>query len=313
MQEISAAHQRWCERLSQAWGHDPLPILDWLTGQQPAPLHHLLWLTREQEEDTSLRLQEATAEWLASPPDLPYTSGAAVTALLLAGMLEAKEHFDALRKDLRARWQATPEAAAGEADLGTRICGPHSAYRPIDIQASKWARKFPPPAPADWEHWQRHILSHPDHGIAAPGMSRHGWATEFDIGRIDNQAFAPSGPLHLHFRYLQESAWRRGFFRPFKGLDDLPWAWREACQVKHGSCIVVVEERWHWSYYPLAQAFWWLINQHWEAYLAHLRAAMTHHFPPPTPMALDRRISWIWHHLDVLHHGISLRFEGLSP
>ncbi len=72
-----------------------------------------------------------------------------------------------------------------------------------------------------------------------PGSSRHHWGTEVDLNAFNNDWFA-SGKGRQLYRWLQQNAARFGFCQPYtaKGGD--------------GRSSGYNEEKWHWSYLPLA-------------------------------------------------------------
>ena len=78
---------------------------------------------------------------------------------------------------------------------------------------------------------------------AAPALSRHHWGTEFDILGLNPRLFEEGAQLYEAWRWLDGQALEYGFFQPF-GPD------AQTQQFAH------MEERWHWSYYPIAQAIW---------------------------------------------------------
>lgn len=71
-----------------------------------------------------------------------------------------------------------------------------------------------------------------------PGTSRHHWGTDFDINKLNN-SYYNSGNGALVFRWLKKNGNRFGFCQPY------------TAGRKHG----YKEERWHWSYMPLAKIF----------------------------------------------------------
>lgn len=87
-----------------------------------------------------------------------------------------------------------------------------------------------------------------------PGASRHHWGTEIDIayrrwcGRrcFDNSAFR-RGPGARLYRWLVANAPRFGFCQPYRGSP------RERARGRYGHGHA--EERWHWSYAPLARRY----------------------------------------------------------
>lgn len=74
-----------------------------------------------------------------------------------------------------------------------------------------------------------------------PGTSRHHWGTDFDINNLSNNYFETGEGKRL-YQWMQENAGKYGFFQPYTGYNK----YRDAGYR---------EEKWHWSYYPLAQRF----------------------------------------------------------
>ncbi len=74
-----------------------------------------------------------------------------------------------------------------------------------------------------------------------PGTSRHHWGTDFDLNAFTN-AYFESGKGLKEFQWLQAHASAYGFARPYtaKG-ESRPYGYEE--------------EKWHWSYLPLAQQY----------------------------------------------------------
>lgn len=84
---------------------------------------------------------------------------------------------------------------------------------------------------------QREVLT----ASSAPGISRHHWGTEFDLFGLNPRHFVPKQRLHDEYVWMKDHALDHGFFQPFLGNDVLgPYTY--------------IEERWHWSYYPIANA-----------------------------------------------------------
>ena len=83
---------------------------------------------------------------------------------------------------------------------------------------------------------------------SAPGVSRHHTGTDFDIGRkgakgekdLTAEAWTGSGDFADAYRWLAPNAATYGFIQPF--------------DTKGGYGTGYTTERWHWSYYPIAQA-----------------------------------------------------------
>jgi hypothetical protein len=79
---------------------------------------------------------------------------------------------------------------------------------------------------------------------AAPGISRHHAGTDFDIGQTDKdltpEAWTGTGRFGDAYRWLAKNASAYGFVQPF--------------DTKGGYGKGYLTERWHWSYFPIAQA-----------------------------------------------------------
>lgn len=73
-----------------------------------------------------------------------------------------------------------------------------------------------------------------------PGTSRHHWGTDIDINSIDTAYFeTPEGIMV--YEWLTKNAYRYGFCQPFDAKDKRRKGYEE--------------EKWHWSYMPLAEPF----------------------------------------------------------
>ncbi|MDX9724629.1 MAG: hypothetical protein RBU37_28025, partial [Myxococcota bacterium] len=97
----------------------------------------------------------------------------------------------------------------------------------------------------------------------------------------------------------------------------------KSIQDKYGDGFVaIVEERWHWSYYPVAQAFWELLNRHWDTdferktdelgnivteeplYEARLKNSLKN------KVKKEEHRSWVENNLRMLHEGINTKLTG---
>lgn len=106
---------------------------------------------------------------------------------------------------------------------------------------------------------QREILT----ASSAPGISRHHWGTEFDLYGLNPRRFMEERELHDEYVWMSQNALTHGFFQPFTGPEMLG---------EH----TYIEERWHWSYYPVAQALVSYIEEHPERYESALDALWEH-------------------------------------
>ncbi len=71
-----------------------------------------------------------------------------------------------------------------------------------------------------------------------PGTSRHHWGSDFDINILTNEYYRSGGGKRL-YDWLQTNGGRFGFCQPYTA----------------GRTSGYNEERWHWSYLPLARRF----------------------------------------------------------
>lgn len=82
-----------------------------------------------------------------------------------------------------------------------------------------------------------------------PGTSRHHWGTDFDLNSLEPSYFESGEGLRI-YQWLCANAGTYGFIQPFSPIGDERLSGYQ-------------EERWHWSYRPLAepylQAYLWLI------------------------------------------------------
>ncbi len=75
-----------------------------------------------------------------------------------------------------------------------------------------------------------------------PGTSRHHWGTDIDLNNLNNSHFAEGEGLKT-YTWLTKHAHTFGFFQPYTN--------RVATNRHYG----YNEEKWHWSYYPIAQPY----------------------------------------------------------
>jgi LAS superfamily LD-carboxypeptidase LdcB len=81
----------------------------------------------------------------------------------------------------------------------------------------------------------RHVLRY----RAMPGTSRHHWGTDIDLNNFNPSYFETAEGKKM-YQWLLENASSFGFYQPYTALDEnRPFGYQE--------------EKWHWSYKPLAQ------------------------------------------------------------
>ncbi len=121
-----------------------------------------------------------------------------------------------------------------------------SATRNFETQKGIWERKWSDEA-ATSNPVERagKILQY----SSMPGTSRHHWGTDVDLNSLDNNFFASGQGLKI-YNWLTAHAHRFGFCQPYTD--------------KAGGRTGYEEEKWHWSYTPLA-------NQFLQQYLATVK------------------------------------------
>ena len=97
----------------------------------------------------------------------------------------------------------------------------------------------------------REILS----ASSAPGLSRHHWGTEFDLFSLSPRSFEKPAKRHDEYQWMQRNALGFGFFQSYRNHTG-----------------TYMEERWHWSYYPIAQALTRFASNHREEVERRLHA-----------------------------------------
>ena len=141
------------------------------------------------------------------------------------GMYLHQETFEAFKKMF---------AAAQKDKINLKIISSTRTFQQQkQIWEGKWTR-FAKDAPGA-EQRARKILEY----SAMPGTSRHHWGTDIDLNDLNNPAFKKGGKYASTYDWLQQHASAFGFCQPYTA---------KGPERPHG----YEEERWHWSYTPLA-------------------------------------------------------------
>ena len=116
-----------------------------------------------------------------------------------------------------------------------------SATRNFDAQKGIWERKFMErvtrmsriPEASDRKNFALDILKF----SSMPGTSRHHWGSDIDINAL-NGAYFESGQGKAEYEWLTKNGPKYGFCQPYTD--------------KKNGRTGYEEEKWHWSYLPLA-------------------------------------------------------------
>ena len=122
-----------------------------------------------------------------------------------------------------------------------------SATRNFDYQKNLWNNKWTGATIVDGQNLSESMPDEQERFkkileySAAPGTSRHHWGTEIDINNANPSYF--EGSLgEKEYRWLAQNAYRFGFCQTYTLKGSVrPTGYNE--------------EKWHWSYLPLAKAF----------------------------------------------------------
>jgi len=134
-----------------------------------------------------------------------------------------------LRKEVNSAFVKMAKAARKEGIDLRIISGTRNFTRQTEIWQGKW-ETF---KGSDLEKAEEILLY-----SSMPGTSRHHWGTDFDLNSLEPDYFE-SGRGAKIYAWLDSNAWKFGFFQPYYKLGE-----ERAAGYK--------EEKWHWSYYPIA-------------------------------------------------------------
>lgn len=239
---------RWRAAIDELWQADPQYVLDWIVGAVDPPSSAVAEASKQRDclidvlvhdaalEQSRLILdyQRENATKSAMPAlEAQYRSSSGFRDKVRAVLTES-DHRNAQTQSwiwkrkfvFSGRNFNVVSARAGE------LCGIDSAvsWKPDDdVHRHCWHTKL---SAMDRE---REILQ----ASAAPGISRHHWGTDFDFFALNPVKFV-TGRYADEYLWMTLNALGSGFFQPYTK--------RPARGERY------MEERWHWSYYPIGQA-----------------------------------------------------------
>lgn len=112
-----------------------------------------------------------------------------------------------------------------------------SATRPFATQKSIWEKKWKEREALPELERAKNILLF----SSMPGTSRHHWGSDIDINELSNAYFSQGNGLK-EYEWLKKNASKYGFCQTYTSKTD-------------GKRTGYEEEKWHWSYLPLASHF----------------------------------------------------------
>ena len=180
---------------------------------------------------------------------LPFLlQGQSITKAELMGQFDPKSHPDFtriesqftpkqniyLRKECYEAFKRMHAAAAADG-VNLLIV---SATRNFQYQKGIWERKWDRPQYMGWQDLRKakDILTY----SSMPGSSRHHWGTDIDLNKLNNSWF-DQGEGKKIYDWLVANAADYGFHQVYTS--------KETGRTGYN------EEKWHWSYLPLAGAY----------------------------------------------------------
>ncbi len=118
-----------------------------------------------------------------------------------------------------------------------------SGARNFDQQKAIWERKWKSHVHLDPRSRTSRILEF----SSMPATSRHHWGTDIDLNHLENDYFE-AGKGKKEYEWLVKNAPRFGFYQVYDS--------KEAGRTGYA------EEKWHWSYLPLAGPYLTYYNEH---------------------------------------------------
>jgi LAS superfamily LD-carboxypeptidase LdcB len=134
--------------------------------------------------------------------------------------------------------------AASQAGIPLTIV---SATRNFDYQRSIWERKWSGQIPVEGKDLVQEIKDPVERAkiilkfSAMPGTSRHHWGTDIDLNALENKYFETKNGEKIYI-WLKENASAYGFCQTYTPKNSSRPSGYE-------------EEKWHWSFIPLAKSF----------------------------------------------------------
>lgn len=139
-----------------------------------------------------------------------------------------------LRKEPYAQFKLMAESAQKDG-LKLQII---SAMRNFNYQKGIWERKWDRSKYMGWDAFKKadDILNY----SSMPGSSRHHWGTDIDLNSLNNDYFTTGEGLKL-YEWLEVNGPKFGFYQVYTS--------KESGRTGYN------EEKWHWSYLPLADGY----------------------------------------------------------
>ncbi len=152
----------------------------------------------------------------------------------LPAAYSGKSEIQYLRKEAMDAFKNMADAAKNDGITLKIVSATRTFFAQKTIWEAKWKNRGSDLSDTDRA---KAIL----HYSAMPGTSRHHWGTDVDINSVEPEYFA-SGQGKREYEWLAKNAHAFGFSQPYTPKNALRPTGYE-------------EEKWHWSYMPLAREF----------------------------------------------------------
>lgn len=240
--------ERWLLAIERMWKLHPDYVLDWIVGATEPPEAVVAEAKRQRDCLFERLVHDAARD---------------DTTVIVDWQRERATK--AQMPELRERYEASSTFARRVIDALTE-----SHYRDAPTQSWIWKRKFvfsgrnfnyishraadrcgltagqswKPDARSHQMCWEDELTAEEREqeilqASSAPGISRHHWGTEFDFFGLNPMVFR-TGRHADEYLWMTKHALEFGFFQPYAATTTAEHRY--------------MEERWHWSYYPVSQA-----------------------------------------------------------
>jgi zinc D-Ala-D-Ala carboxypeptidase len=158
-----------------------------------------------------------------------------------SGIVSDNDHY--LRIEAAKAWEQMRLSALPD-NIHLKLV---SSTRNFDRQKQIWENKWSGKTAVNGVYFTEHT---PDNTTKAkeilkysamPGTSRHHWGTDIDINSVEEEYFETPEGKDV-FRWLKVNAPKFGFEQPYTAKSD-------------ARPLGYEEEKWHWSFMPLAKVF----------------------------------------------------------
>lgn len=266
---LRARRTRWRRAIDQLATHHPEQLHAWIIGAEAPP--ELATREAKLQRDCMIGAMLEDAANPESPLVIELDDGPANKKAMKRWAKKFEQSASARRQAARRIDRSHYRSAAGQAFIWYRkftfthprsfnLISPAAAEK-CGLTAGHTWRPSRKTHQRCWNEYlsaperQREILT----ASSAPGISRHHWGTEFDLFGLNPRHFHDGARLHDEWTWMTQHGLQHGFFQPFLGNDAL-------------GEFTYIEERWHWSYYPISQALTRYAREHDEAVDASLNA-----------------------------------------